>query len=176
MIPETGGTAVFRMQILTSHEESENIKRNLAFSFARYTSSATSGCAHPARQLRLFRKQHRFPTTGEIVTRRGRGANKSNACIVLAADSSGNYPPLKMSRLTRTGFWLLPWFPALALLSAMLAFYFPSVYPCPVDVRWGSVSTSCRVIGFFQTASTVAFLAGILLLSIAGVRRLIATR
>jgi hypothetical protein len=80
-----------------------------------------------------------------------------------------------MSRLARIGLWLLPWF-AIAIIGVLAARRFPSYDPCPPDTGFGPLSLTCLALLWLLRLSALLFFAGLILLLVAGVRRMLRSR
>ncbi|HUE40930.1 MAG TPA: hypothetical protein VMO75_03290 [Chthoniobacterales bacterium] len=82
--------------------------------------------------------------------------------------------PRHISGLTRTGLWLLPWFPA--CLAVMFAASHINPWLLADDVRWTPYPLLDRCLQLTMQLSLFAFVVGLAVLLIAGVRRLIRRR
>ena len=78
-----------------------------------------------------------------------------------------------MSRLTKTGLWLLPWGPGTGAVLSLTLKFFPSLDPCPLELAWRSIPTTCRILTLILQASGLVFVTGVILLIVSGVRRLV---
>jgi hypothetical protein len=78
-----------------------------------------------------------------------------------------------MSRLSRTGLWLIGWLPLLIITMAALLSYDRSLDPCPLDVHMANAAPrACVLLVYTTKLFTAAFALGLLFLAIAGLRRL----
>jgi hypothetical protein len=79
-----------------------------------------------------------------------------------------------MSRLTRTGLWLLPWLPAAFVAVIAMAHYHPEMMVG--DPRWRAASLIERIYAVAFQLTLLAFLLGIVFLLISAVRYLVRLR
>ena len=75
-----------------------------------------------------------------------------------------------MSRITRTGLWLLPWLPAAFVAGLIWSRYDSSLF---ITHFQGPLPSRVVAFAIFSQMAFVAFVAGLIVLSIAGIRHLV---